>query len=683
MHHGEPTARITALLRFFGDSTAMPWSARAFRLAIGGTGLVAALLVATRLTVDAPVNLLILLLLMVAAELLLSIRLKQQRVLSLGATFSFVTLLKFGAAAAVVVQVAALLLSELIRRVLPGGKAHSRIFIIFNAGQLAICGLASGLAVQLVFGTSLWAAPTERLPALLHYSIVYLVTNIALTSIATWLRFGWREVREQLWPNVSLWTALSFALSAPIALFVVVIETNIGFVAEVLLAFSFLTILGYIVRINLRYQETNRELQALNEISHKLTASLDQNNLFPAIYESVRDAMPVDIFLIGLLNEDLSEVETPYLIEEGELLAPRKFPVEGSLTEQVLRRPQARIFTDQELAAFQKRFGRPDRQVASVLLAPLYQGDTIVGVISAQSFTAQAYTQKHLHLFASIGRIAGVAINNARLYAREKDVLRSREEFVSLVAHELKNPLAALIGHAQILERRIRFSDEKLRRPVTVISEQAERMSRLVEDLLDLSRADSGRLTLHLQRLEITSLIRHVVDQHRDLTTLHTFHLEQPDHIPLLEGDVMRLTQVLQNLISNAMKYSPNGGPIEVSVRLQAADDPRWQPRLRKIVETAPLWVVVDVRDRGIGVPPEHLHQIFERFYRAANTAQAGVQGTGLGLSVVDGLIRAHGGVVWAESTWGEGSIFSFGLPVPPHAVAAYQQASATQAPAS
>jgi hypothetical protein len=99
MHHGEPAARITSLLRFFGDSTAMPWPARAFRLAIGGVGLVLTLLVATRITVDAPVNLLILLLLMVAAELLLSIRLKQQRVLSLGATFSFITLLKFGAAA--------------------------------------------------------------------------------------------------------------------------------------------------------------------------------------------------------------------------------------------------------------------------------------------------------------------------------------------------------------------------------------------------------------------------------------------------------------------------------------------------------------------------------------------------------------------------------------------------------
>lgn len=659
----------------FGDVAAMPWPALAFRLVVGIVGIVATVLVAVRLPVEPPINLLILLLLMVAAELLLSIRLTQQRVLSLGATIGFITFLKFGAAAAVVVQVAALLLSELIRWLLPQTRAHSRIFILFNVGQLALCGLISGLAVQFVFGTSLWEAPDERLAALLHYSIVYLLSNIAFTSVATWLRFGWNEVREQLWPNVSLWTALSFALSAPIALFVVVIQTNIGFVAEVLLAFSFLTILGYIVRINLRYQETNRELQALNEISQKLAASLEQDKLFPAIYESVRDAIPVDIFLIGLLNDDQTEIEAPYLVEEHELLAPRTFPLEGSLTEQLLRDPRARIFTDQDLAALHKRFGRLDRQVASALIAPLYQGDTVIGIISAQSFTPQAYTDKHLRLFAAIGRISGVAINNARLYTREKEVLRSREEFVSLVAHELKNPLAALIGHTQLLERRVRYGDEKLRRPVTVIAEQAERMSRLVEDLLDLSRADSGRLTLHPQRFDMMSLIRHVVDQHRDLTTAHTFHVEQPEYVPQLEGDVMRLTQVLQNLLSNAIKYSPNGGPIHIGVHVRAPDDSRWHRRVRKLVATAPLWVVVDVRDHGIGVPPEHLQHIFERFYRAANTVQAGVQGTGLGLSVVDGLIRAHGGVVWAESVWGEGSTFSFALPVPPYAVTAYQQA--------
>jgi signal transduction histidine kinase len=190
-------------------------------------------------------------------------------------------------------------------------------------------------------------------------------------------------------------------------------------------------------------------------------------------------------------------------------------------------------------------------------------------------------------------------------------------------------------------------------------------MSRLIEDLLDLSRADSGRLTLHLQRVDITSLVRHVVDQHRELTSRHDFHVEMPARLPLLEGDAMRLTQVLQNLLGNAIKYAPDGGPIHVRVAMRDSDDPAWPRRVRATVGDTPLWIVVEVEDQGIGVPTEQLSRIFERFYRAHNTTQQ--TGTGLGLSVVEGLIRTHGGVVWADSTPGEGSTFAFALPVPPH----------------
>jgi signal transduction histidine kinase len=386
--------------------------------------------------------------------------------------------------------------------------------------------------------------------------------------------------------------------------------------------------------------------------------------LFPAIYRSVQQLMPADVFLIGLINEEGTELDAPFLVENDELLAPRMFALEGSLSHQVIRTKESVFLSNLELSPEQVRFGRSDRHSVAVMFVPLSLGNQVIGVISAQSYHASVYTLHQLGLLLSISRIAAVAINNARLFAREKEVLRSREEFVSLVAHELKNPLAALLGHSQLLERRVRLADEKLRRPVSVIQEQGERMNRLIEDLLDLSRADSGRLTLHMQRTDLASLVRHVVDQQRALTNRHQFVLECTEQLPLIDGDVLRLTQVLQNLLSNAIKYSPHGGTITILLTSRAASDPLWPSRMRKYVEAEARWVLVRVADQGIGIPPDQLGRVFERFYRARNTAQTEVGGTGLGLSVCDGLIKAHGGVIWVESDWGCGSTFSFALPV-------------------
>lgn len=657
------------------DAASMPNAARLFRFAVGLLGVGATALAASSLSLVRPLELIVLAGLMLAADLWLAIPIDRQRLLSLGMTLTFVTFLKFGAAAAAVLQIATFVLGQGLRRLLPGARPYSGIFILFNAGQLGLCGLGGGALVYLLTGTPLWSAPPSPFVALLLYSSAYLLVNIALTTIATWLRFGWSEVRTTLWPNISLWTAISFAFSAPIALFVIALESMLGFVTDLLVTFALLIALSYVVRLTLRYQQANRELRALNAISQRLAASLDLNDLFPAIYESVRAVIPVDMFFIGLLNEDQTEIDVPYLIEGDELLAPRRYVAEGNLSEQVLQTRQPMIFGAEVVRDRPKVFGKRELRPASAMFTPLQVGDLLIGLMSAQSLQPQRYTEQHLQLFAAIGSMAAIAIHNARLFAREKAIQRSRDEFVSLVAHELKNPLAALMGHVQLLERRVRMTDGKLRRPVEVILEQGERISRLVEDLLDLSRADTGRLRLHLQRIDLVTLIRHVVEQHDELSDAHQLRVEYPERVPLLQGDVLRLTQVLQNLLSNAIKYSPQGGPITVRVAVHGREAPLWPRRLRKAIAAAELWVVVAVEDRGIGVPPEHLQRIFDRFYRAPNIAQLDIAGTGLGLSVVESLVRAHGGVVWAESVWGEGSTFFFALPVPPHEAVAYRQA--------
>lgn len=645
----------------------MPVRARLFRWFIGLVGLLSVALLIPWLDLAALPELLFFVLISVAAELFLAIRLSQQRALSLTATFTFAVFLLFGAAAATLVQLCSWILSQLSQIFYPRMQTPSRIFIIFNAGQLSLCSLCGGLAVWLLFGVPLYQAPTEFVATLLVYALVYLVVNILLTSIAIWLRFSWTEVRQQLWPNVSLWTLMSFVICIPLALVVASFRNAIGFVLDITLMFAVLAVLSYIVRITLRLQLANRELKVLNEIGHNLAGSLALEDLFPSIYRSVQQLMPVDVFLVGLVDERHIEVELPFLVESDELLAPRTFALEGTLTDRVLRAGEPVFMGNLEFNDSQMRFGRQDKHAAAVMFVPLSIGDRVIGVMSAQSYAANVYTPHQLELLTSIGRIAAVAINNARLFAREKEVLRGREEFVSLVAHELKNPLAALLGHSQLLERRVRLADDKLRRPVGVIIEQGDRMNRLLEDLLDLSRADTGRLSLHIQRIDLGSLVKHVVDQQRALTSRHQLIVHSEAELPLINGDALRLTQVMQNLLTNAIKYSPNGGAITTTLSLHQPGDALWPRRLRKHVDTASRWVVVSIKDEGIGIPPDQLDHIFNRFYRARNTAQTNLGGTGLGLSVCEGLVKAHDGVIWAESEWEGGSTFSFALPVAPH----------------
>lgn len=644
----------------------MPVRARLFRWFIGLAGLLSVVALIPWLELAALPELIFFVIISVAAELFLTIRLSQQRALSLTATFTFAVFLLFGAIPATFVQLCSWILSQLSQIFTPQMRTPSRIFIIFNAGQLSLCSLCGGLAVWLLFGMPLDRAPTEFVASLLVYALAYLAVNVLLTSIATWLRFSWTEVQQQLWPNVSLWTLMSFIVCIPLALVIASFRNAIGFVLDVSLMFAVLAVLSYIVRITLRLQLANRELKVLNEISHNLAGSLALEDLFPSICRSVQQLMPADVFFIGLIDERHTELELPFLVENDELLAPRSFPLESTLTDRVVRTGEPVFIGNLEFSDAQIRFGRADKHAAAVMFVPLSIGDRLLGIMSAQSYTANVYTPHQLELLTSIGRIAAVAINNARLFAREKEVLRSREEFVSLVAHELKNPLAALLGHSQLLERRVRLADDKLRRPVGVIIEQGDRMNRLLEDLLDLSRADTGRLTLHVQRIDLGSLVKHVVEQQRALTARHRLIVECEEELPLVSGDALRLTQVMQNLLTNAIKYSPQGGTITTRLSLHAPGDSLWPRRTRKHIGTASRWIVVQIQDEGIGIPPDQLDHIFNRFYRARNTAQTNLGGTGLGLSVCEGLVKAHGGVIWAESEWEGGSTFSFALPVSP-----------------
>jgi signal transduction histidine kinase len=223
-------------------------------------------------------------------------------------------------------------------------------------------------------------------------------------------------------------------------------------------------------------------------------------------------------------------------------------------------------------------------------------------------------------------------------------------QFLAGVAHDLRNPLNALKLSAQILLRAPTLPPpEKVRELLSRISTQVDRLGRMVGDLLDQTRIESGNLELQLQDCDLRGLVTEVVELHRPLSEQHRLEATVPEAPVQVRCDPTRLSQVLTNLLNNAIKYSPQGGRVQVRV------------------EQLPESVVLAVSDEGVGIPSEEYGRIFEPFKRSKATG-SDIPGVGLGLSVSRRIARAHGGDIEVESRVGAGSTFRVRLPSPPRA---------------
>lgn len=222
---------------------------------------------------------------------------------------------------------------------------------------------------------------------------------------------------------------------------------------------------------------------------------------------------------------------------------------------------------------------------------------------------------------------------------------KTKSHFVSIVSHEFRTALTGIQGFSEMM-RDEEFSVAELREFAGDINNDAQRLNRMITEMLDLDRMESGRMTLHRELLDLNELLRSVTHWMRSAAPGHTLDLQLAHALPLVPADRDKLTQVITNLISNAVKYSPEGGTIRV---VSSAEG-----------ELAH----VCISDQGVGLPPEALEHIFERYGRVESSATRYIQGTGLGLPISRQIIELHQGRVWAESTLGQGSVFHFTLPL-------------------
>ena len=217
--------------------------------------------------------------------------------------------------------------------------------------------------------------------------------------------------------------------------------------------------------------------------------------------------------------------------------------------------------------------------------------------------------------------------------------------FLSSIAHDLRNPMTSLRAAAQLAVRQEDAPPEKQRERARLMLRQVDRMNRLVEDLLDVSRIEAGRFELRKERRDLREVVRDTVQLYEETSPSHEIRASLPDEPVNVEHDPGRIAQVLGNLVGNAIKYSPAGGPVDVRLRAENGE------------------AVVEVEDRGLGIPENERESIFEPFRRSGGE-RAAIPGVGLGLSVARRLVRAHGGEIEVESEEGAGSTFRVRLPL-------------------
>ena len=294
------------------------------------------------------------------------------------------------------------------------------------------------------------------------------------------------------------------------------------------------------------------------------------------------------------------------------------------------------------------------REPLSAVCVPLITGQTKVGALVLENRSKPThFTREDMPFLKAVAQLIALSIENVRLRSELQNVQATEEanrfkaELISTLAHEMRTPLTSIKGFSTaLLMEEATFSSETQQEFLQIIDDECDILTDLIHDLLESSLIDAGLLRLELEPVMLNRLAESLANDIARQTEKHRILADFPRAFPIVDADPRRITQVLRNLLDNAVKYSPQGGMIVIRGQVQETQ------------------VVVSVADQGLGIAPEHLNRLFEKGFRVDSGLEQHVVGSGLGLPIALTIVESHGGRVWEESKMGQGSIFYFTLPL-------------------
>ncbi|HLH73901.1 MAG TPA: ATP-binding protein [Chloroflexota bacterium] len=541
---------------------------------------------------------------------------------------------------------------------------------VFNTSQYALTVGISGLIYQEV-GRATGGTITPNynsvpgVLALLALVTSYFLINSMLVAIVKATAEGWPVL--YIWnvahgEMIAQYTAM-VVVGVIIAMLWEVAPWSVVLVAVVVLVIYVSFSLAGSLRVAqrdllLRMEELQRrtaELTVLNEIAETLTYSGELPRFWQVVYEQAGKIFDTSCFFVALRQGDADSYEIPVgWIGDVSLSGQTIDSKHGIILQACQSKDGVVLVTNEDARREGVRFsgGEVAGFVPASALAVRVSVDGVVrGAIVAQSTRRDAYHPDDGRLLSAIADQAAIALEKARIerVAAEVQAIHQlnvlKAEFISTVSHELRSPLTPILGFAELLATNV-FDTTSVQEMAGEVYRQAQRMHRLVDDLLDVSRMEAGRFRLDLAEIDLQPLLTSMVRDYDQKSEAHHVIGLVPDELPTVHGDAERIRQVLDNLLSNAIKYSPRGGPIVLAARVDGE------------------YLLVSVSDRGIGLPRDKLGRLFEKFYRVDSQLTHRVRGSGLGLAIAKYIVDAHGGRIWVESELGKGSTFYFTLPI-------------------
>ncbi len=415
-----------------------------------------------------------------------------------------------------------------------------------------------------------------------------------------------------------------------------------------------------------------REIETLHRITTRINAGLMLDEILDGVYNDFHEFIPYDRIGFALLEDGGKVLRARWArstLPNVQLTRGYAAPMAGSSLETILATGQPRIIND--LVQYLRR--KPESEstrlivnegIRSSLTCPLIANGVPVGFIFFSSARPNTYTNVHVERFMRIAEQLSVIVEKGHLVsqlAAQKELLAEqnaelrrlstlKNNLLGMVAHDLRNPVAIIQMMTAILRNpELQRPPEERQRMLDDIYRQTEHILAMLSDLLDLSQIESGTVTISPEPVAIEPLLEETIRRHQLLANPKQTRIEWANPVNgFVYADPLRLRQVLDNLISNAIKFSPPGSVITISVEREEA------------------WWKFAVTDQGPGISPAERNQLFEAFSRLSARPTGGEKSTGLGLAIARKVVMAHGGIIDVSSTPGQGATFWFTLPVAP-----------------